>query len=271
MSIELSFDCIIKPNNPTNPLGQLDWLESTLRQAEQAGESAFIIGHIPPAANYFNSEASRRYNALIDRFNNTIKGQFYGHSHSDEWKLIHEYFNKTNVVGIVHTCGSLSTNAYRNPGFRVYNMYDDTHLPIDYTLYYLNLSKANRLPNNTTPEFEFGYNASSFYNLSHLAEFDKFNGALERMMVDDDFFNQIQKVFFGYGDPHIYFSPKPSNSPFTKVDDDLRYFLNCRYKEDVFETYLGCMGNRKSWESMDSAMHFIERLSGKWHTRKEFN
>jgi len=256
-------------NNPTNPLNQMDWLENVLRNAEKAGEGVFIIGHIPPGSNYFNSEASLRYNALVDRFTQTIRGQFFGHSHSDEWKLIHGYFDKNNTVGIVHTCGSLSTNAWRNPGFRVYNMYEDNHVVKDYTFLYLNLTKANNLPDNVLPKFEFGYNASSFYNMSHLHEFDKWTSALDRMLVDDQFFQDVQDIFFGYGTPHVYLGPPSPKS--SKVDEDIRHFIYCRYNEGIFKTYLQCMNGGKSWEALDGGMSFLEKLSGKWHIRKEFN
>ena len=96
-------------NNPTDPLKQIDWLENTLRIAENNNETVLIIGHIPPGNNYFNSEASRRYIALIDRFSHIISGQLYGHSHSEEFKIIKEYYNDEKIAGIVHTCGSLTT------------------------------------------------------------------------------------------------------------------------------------------------------------------
>lgn len=84
-------------------------MEELLRKAEKDNEHVYIIGHIPPGDNTFMSECSKRYNALIDRFERVVKGQFFGHTHYDEFRVITEYFNKDRVVGVVHTVPSLTT------------------------------------------------------------------------------------------------------------------------------------------------------------------
>jgi hypothetical protein len=248
----------------------MSWLEDTLRFAEKNNESVFIIGHIPPGSNYFNSEASRRYNVLIDRFSNIISGQFFGHAHNDEFKIINEYYDEEKIAGIVHTCGSLTTNAFRNPGFRVYNM-DDNNVLKDYSLLYFNVTKAN-VNENVLPQFEIGYTASELFNLTYLNEFDKYQTAVDKIMSDEDYFERISFIYFGFGEPHVDLVTGPGGKMIrTKSDDeDLKFFLWCRFKEGVFENYVKCMGKRKSWDGFDSAMSFVEKLSGKWHTRKDF-
>ena len=93
----------------TNAFKWVDFLENELRNSEQNGESVIIIGHVPPADNYFISHHSYRYNALIDRFSHIIKGQFFGHTHSDEVKIVHGYFNKSLITGVVHIAPSFTT------------------------------------------------------------------------------------------------------------------------------------------------------------------
>ena len=52
------------PNN-TDPLGQLAFLENTLRYCESHDEVAIIIGHIPPGDVFGLSDWGKRYQAII--------------------------------------------------------------------------------------------------------------------------------------------------------------------------------------------------------------
>jgi len=80
-----------------------------LRLSENSGEVVYIIGHIPPGDSQYLSECTKRYNAIIDRFSNIIKGQFFGHTHNDEFRTVSEYFNKNKTAGIIYTAPSLTT------------------------------------------------------------------------------------------------------------------------------------------------------------------
>lgn len=95
--------------NPTDPLGQIESLRNALQAAEDSGEKVIIIGHIPPGDYTFLQECNKRYNALIDRYQNIIRGQFFGHTHYDEMRLIHGYFDKSKTVGAVYTAPSVTT------------------------------------------------------------------------------------------------------------------------------------------------------------------
>lgn len=70
-------------DNPYDPDGMLEWLRSELYTAERAGQKAFIFGHIPPGDTFANSLWAERYGVLVDRFERTITGQFFAHTHED--------------------------------------------------------------------------------------------------------------------------------------------------------------------------------------------
>lgn len=95
--------------DPTDPGSEVAWLEKVLRQAERDGEVVYLIGHIPIGDSAFLSECAKRFKALVDRFSHIIRGQFYGHTHYDEIKIMHEYFDSTKISGVMYIAPSLTT------------------------------------------------------------------------------------------------------------------------------------------------------------------
>jgi len=86
--------------NPTDPLGQMEYLRQELDKAEKAGEVVFIIGHIPPGDWNYLAQCSYRYNVLMERYQNIIRGQFYGHTHWDEIRILHSYSDISKIIGM---------------------------------------------------------------------------------------------------------------------------------------------------------------------------
>ena len=54
-----------------------------------------ILGHIPPGHVDCVRVWSANFNAIISRYSNTVTGQFYGHTHTDEFQL---FFSEENKV-----------------------------------------------------------------------------------------------------------------------------------------------------------------------------
>lgn len=153
--------------NPTDPGHQFKWLEGTLRQSEKNGEAVMIIGHIPPGDSTYLSHCSKRYNALVDRFSHIIRGQFFGHTHYDEFRVINGYFNQTNIAGLILTSPSLTSYSWKNPSFRVYELESNNKIFSDYKQYRLNLTEANLTP-EIKPQFKISYSAKEVKNLINL-------------------------------------------------------------------------------------------------------
>lgn len=59
---------------------QLMILEDVL----QNHENIYLLGHIPPTIDGATVEFSTVFRALIGKYSHKIKGQFYGHVHSDK-------------------------------------------------------------------------------------------------------------------------------------------------------------------------------------------
>jgi sphingomyelin phosphodiesterase len=137
-------------------------MEKVLREAEKNNEYVFIIGHIPPGDSTYLSQCSKRYNALVDRFSNIIRGQFYGHTHYDEFRIINEYFNHTNIAGLILTAPSLTSYSWKNPSFRIYDVDSHSKIIKDYHQYRLNLTEANLTP-DVKPKWKVSYTAKQVF------------------------------------------------------------------------------------------------------------
>ena len=88
----------------TPALDQFGWLARTLQKAQDAGESVWLLMHIPPGINSFNSAEdvlkgespvtfwqpalTSRFLDLVSRYRTTIQVAFAGHIHMDDFRVI---------------------------------------------------------------------------------------------------------------------------------------------------------------------------------------
>ncbi|CAL1300121.1 unnamed protein product [Larinioides sclopetarius] len=109
--------------NSTDPTGQLAWLVAQLQMAENKGEKVHIIGHIPPGEPDCLGVWSSNYNRIINRYESTVTGQFFGHTHSDEFELFYDKTSqKPRASNIVYIGPSVTTYDGFNPGYRIYTV-----------------------------------------------------------------------------------------------------------------------------------------------------
>ncbi|RWS14173.1 sphingomyelin phosphodiesterase-like protein 2, partial [Dinothrombium tinctorium] len=112
----LNFWQLLKPSD----FGyQLQWLVNELNQAEKSRQSVHIIGHIAPDKFQCNAIWLRHYLRILKRYNETIKAQFFGHTHFDEFRVYETKSDKT-PLSMAYIGGSLTTYLNVNPMFKVY-------------------------------------------------------------------------------------------------------------------------------------------------------
>lgn len=154
--------------NATDPGGQLQWLAQQLLEAERVGDKVHIIGHHPPGLFDSVPSYASNYHRIVNRFESTIVGQFFGHTHADSFKLYFDdsYSRPTNVLFIGP--GVTSYQGY-NLGYRIYVVDgyhgNSTHAVLDHETYVFDLDKANK---DNSPEWTFEYSAKKAYNMSSL-------------------------------------------------------------------------------------------------------
>ena len=83
--------------NSTDPKGIVSWLYKELLDAESHKEKVYIFGHIPFGFQDTLTVYSRHMNVLVDRFENTIAGIFFGHLHYETSKSLKEFIHKNQL------------------------------------------------------------------------------------------------------------------------------------------------------------------------------
>ncbi|RWS23735.1 sphingomyelin phosphodiesterase-like protein [Leptotrombidium deliense] len=167
---------------PIDPYNQLHWMVNELQKSEENGENVYVVAHIAPDPSctpiWFHN-----YLRITERFRNTIKGFFYGHTHRDEFKVYYSRENETLHVGYI---GPSVTNY--NPGYRFYSLTKDVGISSgsveNMHSYYLNLTEANEKGKQEQLNWRKLYDAKRDYGLKSLSpqEWDLF---YKRLLAND--------------------------------------------------------------------------------------
>ncbi|CAF4157842.1 unnamed protein product, partial [Rotaria magnacalcarata] len=62
------------------------------------------------------------YYSIVNRYQSTITGQFFAHTHFDEFMLFYNETNSTQPISIAYITPSFTTYPNVNPGYRVYTI-----------------------------------------------------------------------------------------------------------------------------------------------------
>jgi sphingomyelin phosphodiesterase len=184
--------------NQTDPDGTMTWLLEQLEDAERNGDKVHLVAHIPGGdSEALEGWAINYYNA-VNRYEDTIVAQFFGHTHSEEYYVIYENpeDGKSRPTGVVYSAPSLTPYHQYNPAYRIYTI--DGNYPgssfrvIDFEEYFLNLTVANANPDSPTKWETLYSSAKTEYGLTEISA-SEWNNLIERMLNDDTLFNKYIK------------------------------------------------------------------------------
>jgi sphingomyelin phosphodiesterase len=134
---------------PPDPEGILSFLMRELQYAESKGQHAIIIGHAAPSSAF--PAQSHYFDQIVQRYRATLVGQFYGHTHESDFAVSYATpAEKTaeTASAVAFVSGALTPfGRSANPGFRVYELDEDTGEVWDWKEYYANI---------TDPSFQKG-------------------------------------------------------------------------------------------------------------------
>ena len=231
-------------SNSTDPVGLVNWLYQQLLAAEKNKEVVFLYGHIPFGDVNCLSIWSRHMNVLVDRFEYTIAGLFFGHTHTDEFHITRGIYSNLPVK-VQWVVPSLTTYTDHNPSFRMYEIDSETKQILDFTSYRMNISQANLNP-NTPPVWDAAYSFKEFYGVKDLTAQSVYNLALN---IGNSQALALQYLYNFYG----------GNSVPTSCDTKCLHDLQCKITYGVFDDIFNCQGNDKDWP-----YKLNELLFGNW-------
>ncbi|XP_013789600.1 acid sphingomyelinase-like phosphodiesterase 3b, partial [Limulus polyphemus] len=199
-------------------------------------EKVYIIGHIPPGAyprgffpetgpNFFYFHSfNKKFTHIVNTYHDVIVGQFFGHLHLDSFMLFSD--NQTVLSSLflspaVTPWYEPNKELYSpvNPAVRLYKYNRTSGTILDYSVYFLNLTKANSHNNQgdveqphdspsgklDTPQdmlsWELLYTFTEAYNLSDVSTsslarlHDKLVNSVETFQRYFQF-STVQKVMF---------------------------------------------------------------------------
>ncbi|XP_055703393.1 acid sphingomyelinase-like phosphodiesterase 3b isoform X2 [Phlebotomus papatasi] len=176
---------------------QWEWLEAVLAKSQANKETVYIVGHMPPGLDErqvgnarnghstFSENNNSRYIKLVRAYSSIIQGQFFGHLHSDSFRIV--YNLNGDPVSWIMIAPSVTPRKMNvganNPGMRLYKFETDTGQVLDYTQYYLDLDQANSV---SEPVWQAEYNLTTqYYGLAEVTAVALHNLA-ERFSNADD-------------------------------------------------------------------------------------
>ncbi|RWS27792.1 sphingomyelin phosphodiesterase-like protein 2 [Leptotrombidium deliense] len=128
---------------PIDSGDQLKWLTSELYETEKAGKKAYIVMHIPVDNRECTEAWTWNYIRIIKRFQKIIVGQFFGHRHYAEFRVMYPLDGSNTVIGVQFITPSLTTFSATNTAYRLY-FTDQQGFVTDFETHYLPLEEANK-------------------------------------------------------------------------------------------------------------------------------
>lgn len=93
-----------------------------LLEAEQQGVVVHIMAHIPPGDAECLEGWARNYYRIVNRFEYTVRAQFFGHVHTDSFTVFYEDMDDagSRPTNLLFSAPSATTFEGLNPAYRVY-------------------------------------------------------------------------------------------------------------------------------------------------------
>ncbi|KAI0070334.1 Metallo-dependent phosphatase [Panus rudis PR-1116 ss-1] len=160
--------------NMTDPdvSGMLRFLTDELQAAEDAGERAWILGHVLSGWDGTNPllNPTNLFYQIVDRFSpHVIAGIFWGHTHEDQMNIFYANnatnINAQNAQAVAWIGPSITPGSNLNSGFRVYEVDSGTFEILDAHTWKSDVNSFPVLDSQLQfgPTFEYEYNTRATY------------------------------------------------------------------------------------------------------------
>ncbi|KAI7906482.1 Metallo-dependent phosphatase-like protein [Cokeromyces recurvatus] len=198
-----------------DPNGLLKWFISQLQESEDNKERVWISGHTSPGDSSCFHDYANYYYQIIERYApHVIAGQFFGHTHRDEFQIFYKNASQKakDAISIAYIAPSVTPYPDLNPGFRTYTVDTGTFEVIDTHTYIADLNKSTEW--ELVPNWHKEYSAKQLYgsssNTFKALSPSWWHKVTEEMELDDEKFD-------------LYWLNRYKSSPLTPKCD-----LSCR-------------------------------------------
>ncbi|XP_063846583.1 sphingomyelin phosphodiesterase-like [Scylla paramamosain] len=220
-----------------DPASELQWMANELQAAEDAGEKVYLISHHPPGHEDCAHTWSHQYNKIILRYESTIAGLFYGHTHKDHFMMVYDPEEPTRAVHVGYVTQSQTPYHELNPGYRVFTVDGDyegsSYRVLDHVNYITDLDEANA-NEERDPRFYVLYTAKEEYGLPDLTP-ASWSALVDQMKEPgSDKFNTFFKNYIKDARPYMM----------KGCDADCKSNLLCRLVVSDTSDYSRCDGLR---------------------------
>jgi len=178
----------------SDPGNMLDWLVEQLLLAEAANEKVHILSHVPPGNGECLGAWGREYSRIINRFEDTIVGQFHGHTHYDHFVIHYDPKNTSRPTNVGYISPSVATYTGLSPGYRIYVVDKTTFKIVDTETWIQDLPSSNIGGENSDPVWYKLYGAKQDLEMNGLEPSD-WENLVKRLVTDDQFYEKWINFF----------------------------------------------------------------------------
>ncbi|XP_049886757.1 acid sphingomyelinase-like phosphodiesterase 3a [Pectinophora gossypiella] len=161
-----------RTDGATQGKAQWEWLEQVLSTARRKNEMVYLVAHAGPGVEERHNAgsssstgggeltptANARLLFVVRAFSDVIAGQFYGHRHADTFRLIYSEGRPVSWALLAPSLTPRGAGSISNPGLRLYKFDSKTGKVLDYTQYYLDVTKGEM-------HWAVEYNLTQYYGL----------------------------------------------------------------------------------------------------------
>jgi sphingomyelin phosphodiesterase acid-like 3 len=147
---------------------QMTWLAAQLADAKAKKEKVYIAMHIPPGIDAYSGKSMwvklhkqrvswlNTFLSLTTRYQATIAGILYGHTHMDELRRLFDPTGK-RITEVAISCPGVTPQHNNNPGFKTVTYDAISKESMDFTTYYTTPASTNW--GNNTYTFSSSFNS----------------------------------------------------------------------------------------------------------------
>lgn len=164
-----------------------------------------------------------RYRVLMERFQHVVRFGANAHTHFTQFELVNSFTNPGTPVMLNFVTGSIDTWDDTNPQFAVFELDQDTLLPVDYKIHAFELDKANADP-QTPPAWYNMFDYKQTYGIDDLSP--RSMKQLAKRILNDP-----ETASLYHWNTHGQSGPKPAAEGYDSLED------YCDLTSEIYEYY----------------------------------